>query len=1030
MAISASPSASPRVSNPSSTRPLPAKLRRQSTFERSSQPPPTVPQPLTPTLLSRSNTRSHSTPPQHTLAPSTASFGESIFQSLSFGPFSSAKHSDSGHRVPPTRSSTVLSNVLESPIQLEPPSDLTMDASRPPSSTHTVTSRRRVTSPDTAHPMTSTRTASPNAADAHPPSTTRLGNGNSSPRSPPLAFGDAHPRKARSTLRLSRLRPGSIRDDAKASSADPVPGTAPATMTDSARPPPIRAAVRRPGSAGSIASKPSIRSGPKDEKVAWTDDERQSAAAGSRTRGMRVRASSEFTRPVLSIASGLREIDELPPSPRLIDGRPQYAELRPALLGSSSSRLSPVPVSPGVQSTWSKKSGESALADDSDVDADVPTTPSLTRTDRMGSTSRSNSSPKQDDPAAAATPTAPFSVMDSDVGARTQAREEADRRRREEAQREREERARHAEYFVLKGPGKERCHAYPADQAPYPLSYAPRVLNHHVLDTELSRHMISSVTYHAFKEPPTKVLDLGCGTGHWIIRAAHEWPETQFVGFDLVPIQPSLERVTGRTGGAIGGRKHSDLGLNERIRWVHGNFLERLPFDDGEFDFVRCRKIARGVPESKWDALYEEMLRVMKPGAAFEQLEEDLIFPTEIPARPAHSSFAGYPNPSPNRALPTPPYLSSSSLPAGTRSSVIRPPDQYRRSPSTSFSSVLESPVEGRNGIPSAASTTSSTSFIPGSTISTSFQLGSVIGTASTLVVPGSSTPFPDTSSGAPNKDSRGSGDSVERVSKLTPIRDYSFYDPRVHTRLQEVFASMHHARWINLKPLSLIPRLIQEHFVGVISSPPLNMNIPPRPREGALQSRVADVAAITRASGDGIVAKARLEQDQSKVDSHLLEPQPGDDEVRQYLAFDFLRMGSVSRSQGLPRMPVARFQLDLAELPMHLSCAASDIIACKEAMWEHLKEQEPEFERRDYDTMIKQYQTDMQDRIGLSTTLRQKLGWGPPESDFTRTADQRVFEENYAQAIALDQVDPASARRPPGLMRCVRAFVAWKAAE
>ncbi|KAG8741601.1 hypothetical protein FRC10_002674 [Ceratobasidium sp. 414] len=1021
MVIPATQSTSPRASpNPSSIRPPPAKLRRQSTFERSPHPPP---QPLTPTLLSRSSTRSQSTPPQHTLTTSASSFGESIFQSLSFGPFtSSAKHSDPpSHRSPPTRSSTMLSNVLESPVQLEPPFEPTVDPSRPPSHTF-APSRRRVTSPDTVHPTSPACVASPNTVDAHPPSTTQLGN--ASPRSPPLAFGDAHPRKARSALRLSRLRPGSIRDDATTSGSGPVPGTAPATMTDGGRPLSTRAVARRPGSAGSIASKPSAQRGPKDLDAAWTDDERRGIATSSRSRGMRVRASSEFTRPPLSFS--LHEIDEVPPSPRFADGRPQYAELRPALLGSSGSRLSPVPVSPGVQSTWSKKSGESALADDSDVDADVPTTPSLTRNDRAGSNSRSDSSPKQDNELTATTPTAGLSMLESDVAAKTQARGDADRRRRQEVQREREERARHAEYFVLKGPGKERCHAYPASEAPYPLSYAPRALNHHVLDTELSEHMISSVSYHAFKEPPAKVLDLGCGTGHWIIRAAHEWPESQFVGFDLVPVQPNLERVTGRTSGG----KHSDLRLNERIRWVHGNFLEGLPFGDGEFDLVRCRKIARGVPESKWDALYEEMLRVMKPGAAFEQIEEDLIFPTEIPAKPTQSPLAAYPTPSPSRALPTPPYLSSSSLPSGARSSVVRPPDQYRRSPSTSFSSVLESPVEGRNGIPSAASTTSTTSLAPLPTIATSFQSGSVTGPGSTLVVPGSTAPAFSLDASAPNKDSRGSGDSAERAPRSVQVRDYSFYDPRVHTRLQELFASMHHARWINLKPLSLIPRLIQEHFVGMISSPPLNMNLPPRPRNGLLQPRSADVAAITRVSSEAIiqqVLKARADQDQTPS---CLEPQPGDDEIGQYLAFDFLRMGSVSRSHGVPNMPVARFQVDLAELPMHLSCAASDIVACKEAMWEHLKEQEPNFERRDYDALIRQYQTDVQDRIGLSTTLRQKLGWGPPTSDFMRTADQRVFEENYAQAIALDQAHPASAHRPPGLMRCLRAFVAWKAAE
>lgn len=39
------------------------------------------------------------------------------------------------------------------------------------------------------------------------------------------------------------------------------------------------------------------------------------------------------------------------------------------------------------------------------------------------------------------------------------------------------------------------------------------------------------------------------------------------------------------------------------------------------------KRISLGVPEDKWDSLFEEILRVMKPGAAFEMIEEDLMFP-------------------------------------------------------------------------------------------------------------------------------------------------------------------------------------------------------------------------------------------------------------------------------------------------------------------------------------------------------------------------------------------------------------------
>lgn len=36
--------------------------------------------------------------------------------------------------------------------------------------------------------------------------------------------------------------------------------------------------------------------------------------------------------------------------------------------------------------------------------------------------------------------------------------------------------------------------------------------------------------------PPSTVLDLGCGQGHWLLDAANFWPNTDFTGFDLVDV--------------------------------------------------------------------------------------------------------------------------------------------------------------------------------------------------------------------------------------------------------------------------------------------------------------------------------------------------------------------------------------------------------------------------------------------------------------------------------------------------------------
>lgn len=197
--------------------------------------------------------------------------------------------------------------------------------------------------------------------------------------------------------------------------------------------------------------------------------------------------------------------------------------------------------------------------------------------------------------------------------------------------------------------------------------------------------------------------------------------------------------------------------------------------------------------------------------------------------------------------------------------------------------------------------------------------------------------------------------------------------------------------------------------------------------------SRTVSILELARASGEGLskqLARIHSMQTGKPMDEGLFAPQPDDKDISRYLTFDLARVGAISKNGGVGIMPANAFQFNLGWLPMHLSTAATEVLACKEAMWEHLKEQEPSFDRREYDAMIRQYKTDMQDRIGLSAALREKMHWGPSESDFMRTPDQRVFEDHYAQAIARDQADPVNGSRPPTLMRCWRAFVAFKASE
>lgn len=82
------------------------------------------------------------------------------------------------------------------------------------------------------------------------------------------------------------------------------------------------------------------------------------------------------------------------------------------------------------------------------------------------------------------------------------------------------------------------------------------------------KNLCRNITMHQFDAPPSRVLDLGCGCGLWILEAAQEWKDTQFVGFDIYNKQPDLQRL----GNIVDVIKESGLRrISPRVHWVHGN---------------------------------------------------------------------------------------------------------------------------------------------------------------------------------------------------------------------------------------------------------------------------------------------------------------------------------------------------------------------------------------------------------------------------------------------------------------------------
>ncbi|PVG01983.1 S-adenosyl-L-methionine-dependent methyltransferase [Serendipita vermifera] len=159
----------------------------------------------------------------------------------------------------------------------------------------------------------------------------------------------------------------------------------------------------------------------------------------------------------------------------------------------------------------------------------------------------------------------------------------------------------------------KRHHAF--WNVPWPLCYEPEILDLDVLNYQILKEMKGFTFVDFGDKPPKRVLDLGTGLGAWILDIARVWTDTEFVGHDIVPIQPDLDNID------------LDPTIRQRIRWVNGNFLQRLPFENESFDYVRCVNVAKGVPEDKWVALFAEISRVLAVGGAIEVVVENIVFP-------------------------------------------------------------------------------------------------------------------------------------------------------------------------------------------------------------------------------------------------------------------------------------------------------------------------------------------------------------------------------------------------------------------
>lgn len=101
-------------------------------------------------------------------------------------------------------------------------------------------------------------------------------------------------------------------------------------------------------------------------------------------------------------------------------------------------------------------------------------------------------------------------------------------------------------------------------------------------------------------QPPTKILDVGCGVGLSTFALQNIYPQAEFTGLDLSPHFLSVAQYNSHK-------------KNKSIHWRHAA-AESTGFDDATFDFVSIFLLFHELPQSAAREILAEMRRIVRPG--------------------------------------------------------------------------------------------------------------------------------------------------------------------------------------------------------------------------------------------------------------------------------------------------------------------------------------------------------------------------------------------------------------------------------
>ena len=122
-----------------------------------------------------------------------------------------------------------------------------------------------------------------------------------------------------------------------------------------------------------------------------------------------------------------------------------------------------------------------------------------------------------------------------------------------------------------------------------------------------------------------RVLDVGCGTGNWIITAAQMYPNMSLAGIDISLSMIQYARV-----------RAAEQQLSERIEFRVMDALRMIEFPAGYFDLVNIRFGCSFLRKWDWPGIIGELSRVTRSGGIIRITETNGINKSNSPA---HQQF-------------------------------------------------------------------------------------------------------------------------------------------------------------------------------------------------------------------------------------------------------------------------------------------------------------------------------------------------------------------------------------------------------